>query len=198
MTTTEIYTPNQIAKLGNTIIFLCERMKPITKTHLLKLVYILEETSVKKYGIPFFGFRFDLWKLGPVSRELFVDLSSDEPELLAGYITKQAGPNGQVNIVAAKAFNDDEFSDNELKLLDEVSNRFLYCTAKDLINFTHRKDTPWYNTALKNGLLETLEEGKINTTDIAIDLTEAIKDDEQKLARYQHHQEFSDFSRNFK
>lgn len=189
-----IFTQNQIDKIGNTLIFLSEKMKPISKTHLLKLIFIIQEISIKKYGIPFFDLRFDVWKLGPVSKDLYVELS--EITLLADYISKDADDDKY--IVPKKEFSDDEFNDNEIALLNEISQRFLFCTAKELINFTHRKGTPWYETAQQNGVLELLENGKMTVTDIEIDLAKTIEDDERKLALYNSHQDFLKQSKSLK
>jgi uncharacterized phage-associated protein len=196
----EIYTKNQIDKLGNALIFLCKKMQEVgesaSKTHLLKLIFIIEEIAVRKYGIPFFDLRFDVWKLGPVSKDLFVELS-EEPDLLAPYISRQT-VNGNIYIQAKKEFSDGEFNDKELELLEDISKRFLYCTAKELINFTHRSDSIWYKTALKNGVLDLLENGLMATTNIEIPLEEIIKDDPEKLALYKSHKEFIEFSRSLK
>ena len=192
----DTYTKNQLDKLGNTLIFLCERVKPASKTHLIKLVFIIEEISIKRYGIPFFDLRFDLWRLGPVSKDLFVELS-DEPNLLASYIAKENVSDNSI-VVPKKEFNDDEFSDLDIELLNEVSDRFKYCTATELINFTHRKNTPWYNTAVKFGMLDILESGKKNTTDIEIDMSEIIEGEEHKLSLYKEHKEFLSISKSLK
>lgn len=196
----EIYTQAEIDKLGNALIFLCQKLSrytQVSKTHLLKLIFIIEEQSVLRFGIPFFNLRFDVWKLGPVSKDLFAELS-DEPTLLSAYISKNEDGNGRNFICANRPFSDDEFSDNEMLLLEEVAERFKYCTAKDLIGFTHRKDTPWYNTAQKHGLVEALEAGQINTTDIEIDLSEIIQGEDQKLALYRSHKEFLAQSKSLK
>lgn len=189
-----IFTQNQIDKIGNTLIFLSEKMKPISKTHLLKLIFIIQEISIKKYGIPFFDLRFDVWKLGPVSKDLYVELG--EITLLADYISKDT--NDDKYIIPKKEFSDDEFNDNEIALLNEISHRFLYCSAKELINFTHRKGTPWYETAQQNGVLELLENGKMTVTDIEIDLAKTIEDDERKLSLYNSHQDFLKQSKSLK
>jgi len=194
----EIYNKSQIDKLGNTLIFLCEKMQavkaPVSKTHLLKLIFIIEESAVRKFGIPFFDLRFDIWKLGPVSKDLFVELS-EEPVLLAEYIERNANGN---TFTAKKKFSDDEFNDNEIALLQEISTRFLDCTAKELINFTHKKGSPWYNTAVENGVLDALENGQMTTTDIQIKLQEIIQDDERKLGLYNSHKEFLSQSKSLK
>ena len=200
VTKPEIYTKNDLDKLGNALIFLCQKLSPFTevsKTHLLKLIFIIEETSVMRFGIPFFNLRFDVWKLGPVSKDLFVELS-DEPTLLADYIRKDETEKGRFTICPQRDFSDDEFSDQEIGLMEEVAERFKYCTAKELINFTHRKNSPWYLTAQKHGVVEALEAGQMNTTNIEIDLSDFISEDEQKLSLYHTHKEFLSQSKSLK
>ncbi|MCY7291404.1 MAG: SocA family protein [Ferruginibacter sp.] len=182
------YTKNQIDKLGNALIFISQSIESASKTHLLKLIFILEETSVKRFGLPFFDLRFHVWKLGPVSPDLFVELS-EQPNWLAEFIGQERFQD-YFKFVPKKIFLDDEFSDNEIKLLEEVVDRFKYCTAKELVDFTHRKNTPWYNAAVKNGVYELLENGKMNTTDIEINLADDIENDEDKLALYKSHRAF--------
>jgi uncharacterized phage-associated protein len=183
-----IYSQGQLDKLGNSLIFLCNNLEKPTKTHLLKLIFIIEEIAIVKFGVPFFNLRFDVWKLGPVSKDLFVELT-EEPNLLEPYISKQF-KDGITIISAKREFSDDEFSDNEIKLLDEIVDRFKYCTANELINFTHKKNSPWYNTALKNGVLELLESGKMTTTSIEINMAELVEGDEEKHTLYHGHKEF--------
>lgn len=197
----EVYTKSQIDKLGNAVIFLCEKMpEPLTKTHILKLVFIIEEISVKRFGIPFFNLNFYVWQLGPVAKDLFVELTDSESEnktLLSDYIKKEVN-NNKVIIKPKKPFCDDEFTDLEIDLLGEIVNRFKFCTANELINFTHRENTPWYNTALKNGVLELLESKRMTTTDIKIDLSETIEDDDVKLALFNAQKEFLAESKSLK
>jgi uncharacterized phage-associated protein len=196
----DIYRKSDLEKLGNALIFLCRKLgetSQLSKTHLLKLIFIIEELSVKKYGVPFFNLRFDVWKLGPVSKDLFVELS-DEPTLLADFISKEEVEKGRFVICAKREFSDAEFSDNEMKLLEQVAERFKYCTAKELINFTHRKDTPWYNTAQKHGLVEDLEAGRITTTNIEIDLSDIISEEPEKLALFESHKEYLAHARTLK
>jgi uncharacterized phage-associated protein len=190
------YTKDQISKLGNAIIFLCEKMGPLSKTKLLKLIYLIEETSVKKYGLPFFGLRFDVWKLGPVSRELFVEITS-EAFLLDDYIEKQ-NDEGGIFVTAKKGFSDDEFNDLEIQLLEETAARFKATTAAQLIDLTHRKHSPWYLTAEKYGLLDRFDKGLANSSDVEIELEQSIENDSQKLALYRSHKEFIEYSRRLK
>jgi uncharacterized phage-associated protein len=196
MPTQNIYTQNQIEKLGNAIIYLCNNLEKATKTHILKLIYIIEEISIRELGIPFFDLDFYVWQLGPVNQDLFVELT-ENPILLNQYISTET--DGKTIMVKPKKdFSDDEFSDTEILLLQEILDRFKYCTAKELVFHTHKKDSPWYNAALKNGVLDALENSQLTTTSHQIDLSEIIKNNPQKLNFYNSHKEFIQQSKSLK
>jgi uncharacterized phage-associated protein len=76
------------------LIYLSQKMGELSKTKALKLLYILDELAIKKSGIPFFNLKYKVWKFGPVSEEIFIDLSSDI-SLLKGYVerTSEEGIN---------------------------------------------------------------------------------------------------------
>jgi uncharacterized phage-associated protein len=93
-------------------------MGDLSKTKILKTLFLLEEASIKKTGLPFIGIDFQLWKLGPVAKDLFIDLSMDEsPLLLKDYIEKT--PDNKM-FRAKASFNEDEFSANDIKLMDII------------------------------------------------------------------------------
>jgi len=173
---------NQIDKVGNSIVYLYGKIGKLSKTKALKLIYILDELSIKKSGIPFFNLKYKVWKFGPVSEEIFIDLSS-EITLLKSYIEKTS-EDGDTVIKPIVDFNDDEFSDNDIDLLDYVIEQFGDKTSKDLINYTHRKNSPWHNTAKENSVLELLEKEIINNTELLIDMGSLINHDERKKTVY--------------
>lgn len=173
---------NQIDKVGNSIIYLSEKIGELSKTKALKLIYILDELSIKKSGIPFFNLKYKVWKFGPVSEEIFIDLSS-ETTLLKDYI-ERTSEEGVTVIKPIVDFNDDEFSDNDIDLLDFVVEKFGDKSAKDLVYYTHRKNSPWHNTAKENSVLELLEKEEINNTELLIDMGALINHDERKKMVY--------------
>lgn len=172
----------QIDKVGNSIIYLSEKIGELSKTKAIKLIYILDELSIKKSGIPFFNLQYKVWKFGPVSEEIFIDLSS-EVTLLKNYI-ERTSEEGVTIIKPIVDFNDDEFSDNDIELLDFVIEEFGNKTAKELVYYTHRKNSPWHNTALKNSVLELLDNEEINNTELVIDMGSLIIHDERKMLVY--------------
>ena len=175
-----LLTENQIDKLGNTLIYLLDHCKDLSKTKLLKLIYILDEVSIKKSGIPFFNLDYKIWQYGPVSEELFIELS-DQPSLLKNFIKQ----NTKGEIESYKSFDDGEFSDNDMELLDYVIDLFASKTATELVNYTHRQPTPWYKTADKNGVLELLENGNITNTEILVDMADLVSHDARKRIIYE-------------
>jgi hypothetical protein len=44
--------------VGNVVVYLSERIKPLYKTKLLKLLYLLVEECIKRNGVPMFGLEY--------------------------------------------------------------------------------------------------------------------------------------------
>ena len=162
-------TQNDRDKIGNTIIYIAQQVKPLSKTKLLKLLFLMEEYSVKRFHTPFLGMAFEVWQAGPVLRDIFIDLS-ETPVLLDGYITK-IHKKGKTYIEQATAFDDSEFSDNDMIVMDDIIKKYKNMTAKQLVDITHRKEGLWYKTAEQNNLLPRFKEKLINNTTIQIDLS---------------------------
>jgi uncharacterized phage-associated protein len=176
------YNKYQLSKIGNTVLYLSEKISKLSKTKLLKLLYILDEISIKKSGIPFLNLKYKVWKFGPVCEELFIDLSS-EPKLLQDYIVKKHEGNTEF-IVSKKPFNDEEFSDNDMELLNHIIEKYGNQNAKDLISYTHRVNAPWYTTANENNVLQLLKDELINNTEFLIDMSQLVAHDQRKSEIY--------------
>lgn len=172
----------QVEKIGNSLIYLSNRITNLSKTKALKLIYILDELSIKKSGIPFFNLKYKVWKFGPVSEEIFIDLSSDIT-ILKNYVKKTN--NGNDTIIEPIAdFKDDEFSEYNIELMDFVIEEFGNKTALKLVNHTHRKNAPWHNTAVKHSVLELLLNETINNTEFIVDMSILVNHDQRKKAIY--------------
>ena len=175
-------THQQIQKLGNTLIYLVNNVGELSKTKILKLLFLLEESSVKRFGYPFFGLNFQIWKLGPVLKEVYIDLSEDAPNLLKDFIEKDPYDN---KLYKAKGqFSDDQFSDNDIYLLEKIKDFSRHKTAKDLIDYTHEENSLWRKSAIKNGILQELELSEINSTEFVIDFSLLFENDETLKERY--------------
>src|SRR5690606_34201165 len=147
-----------IDKIGNSLIYFSNNMPSLSKTKALKLIYLLDEFSISKYGVPFFNLEYEAWKFGPVNQELYSQLESQQTlASLKKYIYIHKGANNSSFIKTKLEFNDDEFSDNDLKLLEDLTRVCKNQNADDLVGITHRKGGLWHQVVLKHNLLEDFE-----------------------------------------
>jgi uncharacterized phage-associated protein len=163
------YTKEVIDKLGNSMVYMAQRVPDLSKTKLLKLIYLLEEVSVKRNKLPFFGIPFEVWQAGPVAKDVFIDLDI-KPDLFGKYISIRREDKATY-ITAKSSFSDDEFSDNDIEVMDCVIAKYGDKTATQLVKLLHKKGTAWHKVAEENGLIEAFERGITNSSSKEIDFT---------------------------
>jgi len=176
------YHQDKVSKIGNTIAYLGEKLGSLSKTKILKLLYILDELSIKKSGLPLLNLKYKVWKFGPVAEDLFIDFST-APTILKDYINRKE-EDGHLVITAKNKFNDDEFSQNDLDLMEYVTTEFGSRTTQELIRYTHRVNSPWYKTAKENSVLDLLEKGEISHTEFVIDMGKLVSHSPRKHEIY--------------
>lgn len=135
------YSKAQLDKIGNLLIYITDKVGPTYKTKLLKLVYIIEEEYMKQAGVPLTPLSFTHLPKGPVST--FVNKQIDKRRDVLGQYINFGQTELGCRITPKVNFNDDEFSDFDLEVIDDVLNRFGGCTADDLIEYTHREGSLW-------------------------------------------------------
>ena len=159
-------------KLGNALIYMAERVPDLSKTKALKLLYLMEERMVLRYHIPFLAIPYEVWQAGPVAKDVFIDLS-DGPYLLKDYIKTESHHLGTY-ITPIKSFCDDEFSECEIQMMNDILQKYGKMTASELVEETHKKGTLWYQEASQNGLLEAFQNHECNNSDIKVDFTKVM------------------------
>lgn len=184
------HNKDQIDKIGNALIYLINQKGNgwLTKKSLLKLIYILEERSIEKTCLPFFNLQYEVWKYGPVAKEVHSELY-DDLNLFKSFIEKKHQEDSVI-ICAKGDFNNDEFSDNDLDILNEVVSEFKDFTEKELIDYTHREGSLWYISAKENNVLDALLREEEITTKIHIDFSKLFDEKSEYLAHYQSQLEF--------
>lgn len=192
---------DQIQKLGNTVLYLSKNVEDPTKTKILKLLYLLEEESIQRFHSPFFGFTFYAWQFGPVQKEVWENLDpiaiSSKISILIEFIDLEK--KGNAFYVIPKAdFIDDEFSDNDISILEYISNRYRYADAQALVNITHKEGSLWMNTVLREeGLLQKFEQSERSTSDHILDFSEILTSESQKFI-FSNEVDFLNFSNSLK
>lgn len=186
----------QIEKIGNTVIYLSTRVGELARTKLLKLLFLIEEKSIKDFGKPFFGLDFKVWQFGPVVEPIYSEITEGKMDIFKDYFSK----NIFDEFVAVKEFSNDEFSVNEILLLDQMIEFSRHKIAKDFVRITHAPDSLWTKTAKKHGVYEDLEYGGLTKTNFSIEFSFLFKNDKENylFEKYNNSVENNLFSKNFK
>ncbi len=163
-----IISTSDRSKLGNTVVYIATRVQRLSKTKLIKLLYLMEDYSVKRFHQPFLGLPFEAWQAGPVIKDVFIDLS-ETPVILKDFIDKH-NEEGRTYISAKKEFDDSEFSDNDLLVMEEVLKKYGSMTATELVGLTHKPGDLWHKTCREHRLLEDFEKGLRNNSNCVLDL----------------------------
>jgi uncharacterized phage-associated protein len=166
------YSSENISRIGNAAIYIAQHASGVSKTKLLKLLYLMEERSALRYHQPFLGLPYEVWQAGPVAKDIYIDIS-DGVVMLSPYVKVISDKDSQY-IEPVKPFDEDDFSVNEIRLMDEVLAEYGNKTAKELVAITHRKGTLWYNLAKEKGLLEAFEKHECNNSSYVINFADAM------------------------
>lgn len=177
-----------IEKIGNTVVYLATNIPNLYLTKLLKLVYLLDELSTKESGIPFLGLNYKVWQAGPVNRDLYIDIN-DGVKIFKDYFTVKRDDRSS-QIISIKDFNDDEFSDCEIALLEKFVQLFKFTSGQDLVNLTHRPSSLWYKKAKETGLLELFNEGMTNSSEVELNLEDLLVGQDEKFKIFKENIEF--------
>ena len=165
-------------RLGNAVMYIAAHAKYPYKTEVLKLLYLMEERMVQKYHVPMLGIPYSVWRLGPVSVDVFEELS-DGPVLLNDFITLQFNGQG-IRVTPSRDIDEDEFSDAELLVMAEVMERYGQMNSDELIAETHKEGSLWRETAKEHGLLEDFDERRANSSNIVIDMGRQLCPDDRE------------------
>lgn len=165
------------AKIGNLFVYLCDNIDNLYLTKLMKLIYIIDETSVKETGSPVTWFDYKVWRMGPVPKDIYTNISYKNGDFFSDFIDvdKIELTNGN-KITSNNTFDDSEFSDYEIELMDRVIDEYGKYTSEELIQLLHESDSLWHQVVIENNLKKDFENQKKNTTDFNIDIEKAITD----------------------
>ena len=171
------YSEENISRIGYAAVYIAEHTSDLSKTKLLKLLYLMEERSALKYQQPFLALPYEVWQAGPVAKDIYIDLS-DGAVLLSKYVRTELvklddGKDAQY-IYPVVAFDDEDFSAYEIRLMDEVLKEYGDKTATELVDIVHRENTLWYQIAKEKGLIDAFRNHECNNSEYVIDFTKAM------------------------
>lgn len=157
----------------------------------IKLLYLADEMAIKDSGVPVTWLNYKAWKLGPVPEDIFNKVKSAHH---LGKTGVDQTPICQINAVSAplnlpdgivlepaKVFDDAQFSDYDIDILDAVILNYGKYNAEQLVEILHQQGSLWHKVVAKNNFQQQFEL-KNNRSDYIIELTDLLDSDYKKSA----------------
>jgi uncharacterized phage-associated protein len=145
-------------KIINAIIYFVKNTRNCKKTKLFKLLYYLDFMHFKRFGLSVTGYNYITMPYGPVPEELLKQFEKNEfPDEFNKNFTiekvtdEEDKQSFQINLKNKKP-DLDWFTPNELTVLNEVVEIFKDAPAKDIVEATHFRNTPWDKTVKTKGI----------------------------------------------
>ena len=179
-----------VQKLKQVIQVIITTRGSVSKTGLLKLLFIVDEYAIKHTGEPITDLDYKIWQHGPVAESVFNDIESNSIELDDGFEMVKSDKRIHFKRTSQERPNTDLLSQIEDTLmsyaLDEVSG----IRDTDLVTYLHSDESLWKKQAEALGILESLESKTgLRTTDYSIDFKELIEGNDRLMSNYLRYQE---------
>ena len=173
------------------MVYILKHQGIVFHTQLIKLLYLIDETAIKDDGIPVTWLDYKAWQFGPVAPETYyIKYRQSVFDSFVSLYENNIGEN-KLLLFPKVDFDDSEFSDYEMDIIDDVLKEYGTKSPSQLVNVTHEPGSLWDQTRLQYGIDFT----KTKKTDISLDFTKLIKDDNLKLMKYREAEENMCFSK---
>lgn len=132
-------------KLIDTIVYFAATTKYCGKVKIFKLLYLLDFAHFRETGRSVTGLDYQAWKLGPVPEDLAQEWFELEPDLADAIeiVPQKVIDYTRELVVARREFQNDLFTKRELRLMQQLAQRFRDDTSMPLVNVTHEERGPW-------------------------------------------------------
>lgn len=174
-------------KIALILNYFASNIQMLSMTKALKLLYILDETSIKEIGSPMTWLDFKVWEMGPVAIDIYNEIKRKEiichqgKDLsVSGYIDLKVvrkENTEEIYLIPKQVFNDSIFNNYEKDLLYLTVFKFGNWTAKELIDYLHEENSLWYKSVKEHNLEENFFSKGKRTTNYSIEFSELIQDD---------------------
>jgi uncharacterized phage-associated protein len=137
--------------IGNLMVLLATNCKPLYHTKLLKLLYLIDEEATKKTGVPITWLSYNVWQLGPVSEDVYFS-KIEGFNKFNEFVVFECIANEKYIVKPVSKFDDSEFSELDLQIINEVIKKYGSLTAKQLVDILHSDDSLWAKTKKNTGI----------------------------------------------
>ena len=132
--------------------------------------------SVKETNSPVTWLNYKVWKNGPVPQKVYYNLTFENGTEFSDFISlEQSSEINGLKIVPNNDFDDSEFTDYEIELIDKVISLYGNLNSTQLIDLLHKEDSLWHKIVEEKGLAPKFESNEdANTSPYDIELKELI------------------------
>ncbi|TDE45381.1 DUF4065 domain-containing protein [Flavobacterium rhamnosiphilum] len=166
-------------KIGNVLNYFASQIDYLSMTKTLKLLYILDETSIKETGSPVTWLDYKVWENGPVAIDVYNEIKHQEVFCYQGkelsllhsiQLEKKFNTDRNSEEVFLKPngnFDKTIFNRYELNLLETILFKYGNWNATELINFLHEEGSLWHKMVSEHNLIDHFQQiGKITNHSI--------------------------------
>lgn len=166
-------------KIGNVLNYFASHIDYLSMTKTLKLLYILDETSIKETGTPVTWLDYKVWENGPVAIDVYNEIKHQEVFCYQGKelsllhsikLEKKFNTDRNSEEIFLKPngnFDENIFNRYELKLLETIVFKYGNWNATELIQFLHEEGSLWHKMVSEHNLIDHFQQiGKITNHSI--------------------------------
>jgi uncharacterized phage-associated protein len=143
-------------RLLNLIIHFNSKASDMSIMKLDKLVYLYDQEVFKRSGASATGLTYYTEENGPAPKLLNTAILANDSEYFLNEMSFEAGSNSDYKVPLVihsnKIFDDLYFSDFQMDVLNEVTEKYIHLSAQELSGLTHMSETPYSLTVKKSGL----------------------------------------------
>ncbi|GHT32948.1 hypothetical protein AGMMS49574_17570 [Bacteroidia bacterium] len=166
--------------IGNTVVYLAERCKPLYHTKLLKLLYLIDEEATNRTGAPITWLNYNVWQFGPVTEDVYFS-KIEGLNKLSDFVRFENVRDNSFIIKPIKQFSNAELSDLDMQIINDVVVKYGNMTTKQLIDLTHAEGSLWYKTKKRAGLQFS---NTNRTSNISLNFADLVENDGFKKTIY--------------
>lgn len=178
-------------KAFNVLIYYAERLNSLYLNKALLLLYIADETAVKQSGVPVTWMTYKAWRFGPIQEALYkqiryagdckkLGLKNSQNDYVFT-LTTDSGAHKGIIIKPKKSFDDSQFSDYDIDILDATIEKFGLFTTEQLSDQLRQDGTLWHKVVKEHHLQKQFDQ-KNNRSDYIIEFTDLLDTDFKKSA----------------
>ena len=134
-------------KMLNALTYFLNHTSWFGKKKLYKLLFTFDFEHFKQTGRSVTALDYFAWRMGPVPTALDEAIENNYEEITDNFdVEIKIGKHGfrTIYLIPKNEFESKFFSKRELRLLQNIAERFELASGDDMVWFTHRETEPWY------------------------------------------------------